>query len=155
MYCIVYKKEGIMNTLTSGNFTTFNHWFDNVIDENVILCYTSALEALGMFDGSVNESDIEVYSLETGRYDNINYHIVPSFNGIKTQNVGNITCTTFNQTINDMLQDVYIDRTALTEALANYYYSHENSFDGIIIDDDNEADFEEISNDAIDYYNEV
>ncbi len=143
-----------MNTLTSGNFSNFNHWFDNVIDENVVLCYTSALEALGMFNGSIDESDIEVYALEAGRYNNINYHIVPDFNGIKIQNIGKIKCTTFEQTINDMLRDLFIDRTALTEALANYYYSHGNSFEGIIIDNDNEANFEEISNDAIDYYNE-
>jgi hypothetical protein len=43
-----------MKTLSSGNSITFNHWFDSVIDENVVLCYTSALEALGMFNGSID-----------------------------------------------------------------------------------------------------
>lgn len=49
---------------------------------------------------------------------------------------------------------IYIDRTSLTEALANYYYSHENSFDGLIVDKDNEMNFEGIKEDAINYYSE-
>lgn len=143
-----------MKTLTSGKFITFNQWFDSVIDENVVLCYTSALEALGMFNGSIDETEIDVYALDTGRYDNIQYHIIPDFSDIKVQNVGKVRCTTFNQTINDMLRDIYIDRTALAEALANYYYSHESSFDGLIVDKDNEMNFEEIKEDAINYYSE-
>lgn len=143
-----------MKTLTSGKFITFNQWFDSVIDENVVLCYTSALEALGMFNGSIDESEIDVYALEMGKYDNINYHIISDFNDVEVQQIGKVWCTTFNQTINDMLRDIYIDRTALTEALANYYYSHENSFDGLIVDKDNEMNFEEIKEDAINYYSE-
>lgn len=143
-----------MKTLSSGNFVTFNHWFDNVIDENVVLCYMSALEALGMFNGSIDESDIDVYALEIGKYDNINYHIISDFNDVEVQQIGKVRCTTFNQTINDMLEDVYIDRPALTESLANYYYSHENSFDGLIIDSENKTAFEEIKEDAINYYSE-
>ena len=143
-----------MKTLSSGSFITFNSWFDNVIDENVVLCYTSALEALGMFNGSIDETEIDVYALDTGRYDNIQYHIIPDFSDIKVQNVGKVRCTTFEQTINDMLKDIYIDRTALTEALANYYHSHGDSFEGLIIDSDNNTAFGEIKEDAINYYNE-
>ena len=143
-----------MKTLSSGNFITFNSWFDNVIDENVVLCYTSALEALGMFNGSIDETEIDVYALETGKYDNIHYHIIPDFSAVRFQSVGKVRCTTFDQTINDMLKDVYIDRTALTEAIANYYHSHGDSFEGLIIDSENKTAFEEIKEDAINYYNE-
>ena len=146
-------KESGMKTLTSGNFKTYAHWFNSVIDENVVLCYTSALEALGMFNGSIDESDIDVYALEAGKYDNITYHMIPDFSSIEIQYVGKIRCTTFDQTVNDMLRDIYIDRTALTEALENYYYSHGNSFDGIAIDKGNEPNFNEIREDAINYYN--
>lgn len=96
-----------MKTLTSGKFITFNQWFDSVIDENVVLCYTSALEALGMFNGSIDESDIDVYALEMGKYDNINYHIISDLNDVEVQQIGKVRCTTFNQTINDMLRDIY------------------------------------------------
>ena len=143
-----------MKTLSSGSFITFNSWFDNVIDENVVLCYTSALEALGMFNGSIDETEIDVYALETGKYDNINYHIISDFNDVEVQQIGKVRCTTFNQTINDMIRDIYIDRTALTEALANYYHSHGDSFEGLLIDSDNKTAFEEIKEDAISYYNE-
>ena len=141
-----------MKTLSSGHYTSHNQWFDNVIDENVILCYTSALEALGMYCGYVDESVIDVYAIEEGRYENIDYHIVPSFEGIEYQIVGKVRCTSFGKTINDMLGDIYIDRPALTEALANYYYSHNDSFDGIIISDENWSSFLEIKEDALDYY---
>lgn len=49
---------------------------------------------------------------------------------------------------------IYIDRAALTEAIANYYHSHGDSFEGLIIASDNNTAFGEIKEDAINYYNE-
>ena len=40
-----------MITITSGHFLSYSGWFENVIKEDVILCCTSSLEMLGMFDG--------------------------------------------------------------------------------------------------------
>lgn len=144
-----------MTTITSGHFLSYSDWFESVIKEDIILCCTSALEMLGMFDGLIDEKNIDVYALEQGIYDNINYHIVDTFENIETQKIHNVRCTSFVQTINDMLSDLYnADECALTEALANYYCMHGDSFDGLYIKNENISAFEKIKDSAIEYYNE-
>ena len=65
----------------------------------------------------------------------------------------NVCCTTFEQTINDMLSDFEnTDEMALTEALSNYYYSHNESFDGLNIKPENRDTFEQLKQPVIDYY---
>lgn len=61
-------------------------------------------------------------------------------------------CTSFTQTINDMLSDPSSDRQALLEALSDYYYEHNQSFFGLEIDPPNKEAFESIKEWAIEYY---
>ena len=62
-------------------------------------------------------------------------------------------CTTFNQTINDMLRNINNeDESSDIEALSNYYYSHGESFDGLDIATDNIASFQALKSVAMDYY---
>lgn len=144
-----------MTTITSGHFLSYSSWFENVINEDVILCCTSALEMLGMFDGLIDEKNIDVYALRQGNYENINYHIVDTFENIEIQEIHNIRCTSFAQTVNDMLSDLYnTDEPALIEALANYYCVHGDSFDGLYIRQENISAFESIKDSVIEYYNE-
>lgn len=142
-------------TSSSGAYLSYTQWFKNVIDEDIILCGTSSLELQDMFNGSSDEKTIEAYALIKGQYDNINYHIVNSFNDIECCTLHGIKCTTFNQTINDMLSnDSLYDLWAITEALSNYYYSHNETFNDLIITEQNTEKFEAIKQDAINYYNE-
>lgn len=142
-----------MLTKTSGDFISHRLWFQSVLDENVILCGVSALECLGMFTGYVNETIIDVYALSRGRYENINYIIVSSFDDIDYVRFDNVLCTTFEQTINDMLSDLEnTDEMALTEALSNFYYSHNESFNSLHIKSENRFVFNNIQNYAINYY---
>ncbi len=144
-----------MTTLTSGKFLSYAEWFQNVITENVILCNTSSLEMQDMFNGTADEKEIEVYALEKGRYENIRYHLVDSFISFNVSVIHGIRCTTFEQTVNDMLRDISnTDIWALTEALSNYYYSHNSSFSNLHIASENLQAFESIKEDAINYYNE-
>ena len=144
-----------MITVTSGHFLSYSNWFESVIKEDVILRCTSALEILGMFDGLIDEKNIDVYALKQGIYDNINYHIVDTFENIEIQKIRNIRFTSFSQTVNDMLSDLYnADECALTEALANYYCMRGDSFDGLYIKKENISAFEKIKDSAIEYYSE-
>lgn len=142
-----------MLTRQSREFATRIEWFKAVIDEDIILCATSALECMRQFVGYGNEIEIDVYAIQKGKYDNINYNIVESFDNIDYEIINGVKCTTFQQTINDMLADFdNTDELALTEALCKYYYKNGKSYDGLSIAPSNRSIFERVSADAIDYY---
>lgn len=142
-----------MITKISGDFISHQLWFQNVISEDVILCGVSALEFLGMFTGYIDESAIDVYAKSKGIYDNINYILTDSFENIEYVQFGNVRCTTFGQTVNDMLRDLdNADEAALTEALGNYYFDHNESFAGLKINSENLNNFNQIKDCAISFY---
>lgn len=142
-----------MMTKTSGDYLTNRGWLSDIINgDNFILCCGSALEFLQMFVGYVNEKEIDVYATAKGEYDNINYRIVESFDNIDYFKKDNTLCTTFTQTINDMLADFdHTDELALTEALCNYYYEHGETFDGLFIKPESQAIFDTLKTLAIEY----
>ena len=143
-----------MQTTNSGYYPSHLEWFRNVLrGKNVVLSHTSALEGLGLFTGYVNENQIDLYATEREPYNNINYNIVPGFDGIETTEVGGLRCTTVKQTINDMLRDFdKIDEQALVQALSDYYYSHDESFDGLEIEPRYLPLFNTLIDSAVEYY---
>lgn len=145
-----------MVTALRGDYIGNRSWFQAVIsDRDWVLCRTSALECLGLFVGYLNERQIEVYAKEPGEYENIDYRIVDSFDNINIVSINDVCTTSVNQTINDMLNDFgNIDEQALVEALATYYYLHNDSFDGLVIEPRNQSVFDSIKDWAINYYNE-
>lgn len=139
-----------MDTQPRENFTTYRDWFNSVIDENIILRGTSALEYLQRFVGYRHETEIFAYAIAKGKYDNVDYRIVDTFDDIEYETIYNIKCTTFSQTVNDMLADFEnTDEMALTEALSDYYVEHNQSFDGLIIKQNNMIAFESIRENVI------
>jgi len=140
---------------SSGTCLTHLEWFRNVLHgKNVVLSHTSALECLGLFTGYANETQIDLYAIDREPYSNINYNIVTGFDGIETTDVGGLRCTTVNQTINDMLRDYdKIDEQALVQALSDYYYSHNESFDGLNINPQYLSRFNTLADWAVEYYN--
>jgi hypothetical protein len=143
-----------MTSVTSNEFLTNRAWHRAVISgEDVILRCTSALEHLELFFGYMCEKTIDVYAKHPGRYENVNYHIVDTFNDIDTLRFGDVLCTSPSQTFNDMLADFdNIDEQALIEGLAGYYYSHGESFDGVSIKPENMKLFNSIKDWAVEYY---
>lgn len=144
-----------MQVNSSGTCMTHLEWFRSVLHgKNVVLSHTSALECLGLFAGYVNENQIDLYAMEREPYANINYNIVTGFDGIEMTEVGGLRCTTINQTINDMLRDYdKIDEQALVQALSDYYYSHNESFDGLKIKAQYLLRFNTFADWAVEYYN--
>ncbi|MCL2336750.1 MAG: hypothetical protein FWC60_04955 [Firmicutes bacterium] len=143
-----------MVSITSNEFLTNRAWHRAVVGgENVILRHTSALEHLELFFGYMNEKTIDVYAITPGPFENVNYHIVETFDGIETVRIGNMLCTSASQTFNDMLADFdNIDEQSLIEGLAGYYYSHGESFDELDIKPENMTRFNSIKDWAIEYY---
>ena len=145
-----------MVSLTRNEFLTARAWHGAVVGgRDMILRHTSALESLQLFNGYMREKRIDVYAKQPGEYENINYRIVDSFDNLGITNYRNVRCTSVNQTINDMLGDFdNIDEQPLIEALATYYYLHNDSFNGLEIAPENQAVFNSIKDWAIEYYNE-
>ncbi|MDR2354334.1 MAG: hypothetical protein LBF22_14485 [Deltaproteobacteria bacterium] len=143
-----------MKIKSAGNFFTMTSWLMEVgKGQDWVYCYTSALECLGLFIGYVNEAMIDVYAKEKGEFENVNYFIVDSFDHLEIETYENIRYTSLNQTINDMLADFdNIDEQSFIEALSDYYYMHDESFSGIVIEEKNQAQFDSIKDWAIDYH---
>ena len=96
---------------------------------------------------------IQVYAQNEGQFDHIEYHIVNSFDDIEYLNFDGVLCTTVNQTINDMLSDYdNIDELAFLEALSNYYFANNESFDNLKIKPENRDVFNQVKQMAIEYY---
>ena len=149
--------NNLLETLPRSSFASRYEWYDSVIGgSGLILRSRSALEYLGYFSGYRNYNGIEVYALENGRYVNIYYKVVNDFDGIEYTNNGRVSCSTFNQAINDMISTFpNEDEHALREALSDYYYRNNASFQGLNIHSDNQPYFEILKNQAIGYYDEA
>ena len=145
-----------MTMLTSNDFLTIRGWHRAVVGgKNLILRRTSALEHLQLFNGYMHEKTIDVYAIQPEPFDNINYHIVNTFDNIDTVRFGNVLCTSVNQTLNDMFDDFdNIDEQSLVEGLSGYYYSNGESFEGLLIKPENMERFNSIKDWAIEYYDE-
>jgi hypothetical protein len=119
----------------------------------MILCFTSALEHHELFHGYFHEKKIDVYALEAGMYENVNYHVVNTFDGIDYEKIDNVFCTTISQTFNDMLANYdYIDELSLIEGLAKYYHLHGESYKKLIIRPENMDVFSKIKDYSVDFY---
>ncbi|MDR2487165.1 MAG: hypothetical protein LBD12_04295 [Clostridiales Family XIII bacterium] len=154
------KEARPMLAPTSNEFLSNADWHRAVVGGNdMILRRTSALEFLQLFPGYVKEKEIDVYAKRRGEFENVNYHIVNSYDGIEYTRIGDVLCATPNQTFNEMLanydnMEETIDEQSLIEGLARYYFSHLESFDGLEIKPENIGRFNEIKEWAVDYYNE-
>jgi hypothetical protein len=143
---------------TSNEFLTDRAWHRAVLGgQDVILRRTSALEHLELFSGYLHEKTIDVYAKQRGDYENVNYYLVDSYDGIDHTRFGNVLCATADQTFNEMLENYdnreeAIDEQALIEGLSEYYFSHNKSFEGLDIRPENLARFNEIKDWAIEYH---
>ena len=146
-----------MITSTSNEYLTTRDWHRAVVGgTDMILRHTSALEHLQLFSGYVREKRIDVYAKQHGEYENIDYYIVDTFDGIDFVRISNVLCTSVNQTVNDMLDDFdNIDEQSLIEGLSRYYYINRNSFDGLYVKPENIERFNSIKDWAVEYYDEV
>lgn len=120
--------------------TKHDYYIEKLIGTDRVLCKESAAEFLNLSNGNFS-TDIYFYSLEESSSKEV---IIKR--GIK--------CTSINQTINDLLMGPGSDEQILLESLSNYYYEHNESFDGLVIKDENMKYFNELRQDAIDYYND-
>jgi hypothetical protein len=155
-YLVLSRRCVRVISSTRNEYLTTRAWHGAVIGgRDMILRRTSALEFLELFGGYMREKKIDVYARKRGEYDNINYCVVDTFDGIDYIRFGNVLCASANQTFNEMLADYNnVDELSLIEGLSGYYFTHGESFDGLVIKPENIERFESIKDWAIEYYDE-
>lgn len=143
--------------VSSDEYISNRAWLRDIVGgKNIVLRGVSALEFLQLFVGYASEKEVEVYSLDKIDCENIKFSIVASFEDIEYQKFGNVLCSTVNQVVNDMLSDFdNTDENALAEAMSKYYFSHNESFDGLSVKPQNKEQFEQMKEWAIAYYEVV
>ena len=124
------------------------------IAEPFVFALDNALMCQGSFRGRSDEFVVWVYGNDSlSRYNGI----VVLGNKISSYNVlekNGLFYTDFNRTLADALaNESILDMQGITEALSRYYYTHENSFQGISAVPEYQDAFERLAEDAVDYYN--
>ena len=131
-------------------------WLSDVRDclgEDTVFALDEALMCNGSFGGRNDEYIVWVYGDDSlsgyngvvvlGNY--ISPYCVKEKNGLRY--------TDFNRTLSDAFANENIlDMQGITEAVAKYYFSNGESFEGISVPPVFQKRFEEIAHDAIGYY---
>ena len=140
-----------------GDYVGALSWLKAVrerLGENVVFALDEALMCQGSFGGRSDEYIVWVYGDDK----------VTNFNGvvllgnkvsqycIKEKN--GLRFTDFSRTLSDALaNESILDMQGITEAVSRYYYSNNESFDGLSVAPEYQERFERLANEARDYYN--
>lgn len=123
------------------------------IGEPVVFALDEALMCQGIFGGRSDEFLIWVYGNDS----------VTRFNGVAVlgnqispyyvESKNGVDYTNFNRTLSDALaNESILDMQGITEALSRYYYRNGDSFNGIFVAPEYQAQFEKLAEEAINYY---
>lgn len=123
------------------------------IGEPVVFALDEALMCQGSFGGRSDEFLVWVYGNDS----------VTRFNGVAVlgnqispyyvESKNGVDYTNFNRTLSDALaNESILDMQGITEALSRYYYRNGDSFNGIFVAPEYQAQFEKLADEAINYY---
>ena len=125
------------------------------IGENVVFALDEALMCHGSFGCRSDEFLVWVYGSDSVKRFN---GVVVLGNHVSEYNVLNrngLLYTDLNRTISDALaNESLLDMQGVTEALSKYYYSHDESFNGLFVPPEYQERFDALAREAIDYYND-
>ena len=124
------------------------------IGENVVFALDEALMCQGSFGGHSDEYIVWVYGEDD----------VTRFNGVvvlgnrispySVREKNGLRFTDLNRTLSDALaNESILDMQGITEAVSRYYYTHNESFDGLSVAPEYQERFEKLADEAINYYN--
>ena len=125
------------------------------IGENVVFALDEALMCEGRFGGRNDEYIVWAYGDDSLMRFN---GIVVLGNRISSYSVkenNGLRFTDFNRTLTDALaNESILDMQGITEAVSKYYYSNNESFDGLFVAPEYQERFERLAREAIEYYND-
>ena len=139
-----------------SNYIGATAWLKAVRDcigEPVVFALDEALMCLGRFGGRSDEFLVWVYGNDSlTRFNGVvvlGNHISPYY--VESKN--GVDYTNFNRTLFDALaNESILDMQGITEALSRYYYRNGDSFNGIFVAPEYQAQFEKLADEAINYY---
>lgn len=123
------------------------------IGEDVVFALDEALMCQGSFGGRNDEYIVWVYGDDTAANFNgivllgnkVSQYCVKGKNGLRF--------TDFNRTLSDAFtNESILDMQGITEAISRYYYSNNESFDGLFVAPKYQERFERLAREAIEYY---
>ena len=123
------------------------------IGQPIVFALDEALMCQGSFGGRSDEYLVWVYGADS----------VTRFNGVAglgnqispldVQEKNGLAFTSFNRTLSDALaNESILDMQGITEAVSRYYYTHNDSFEGIFVPPEYQRQFERLAQDAVEYY---
>lgn len=123
------------------------------LGENVVFALDEALMCQENYKGRNDEYLVWVYGDDSAT----NYNgVVVLGNQISkycVKNKNGLNYTDFNRTICDAIANENIlDMQGITEAISKYYYTHDESFEGISVTPQFQTQFEQLAEEAINYY---
>lgn len=116
-----------------------------------VLAFETASDYLGMNAGTHQRLAYYVYSLEELNLEGVDCTILDSYDSLDILEERGMRCTSRTQTIIDLLSHDRDDQVIL-ESLADWYFSHNESFNDLVIPDNIKDLFNEYKYDAIHYY---
>ena len=123
------------------------------LGESIVFALDEALMCQGYFGGRSDEFIVWVYGDDA----------VTRFNGVvvlgnqvspyHVKEKNGLLYTDFNRTVADALaNESILDMQGITEAISKYYYRNGESLDGITVAPEYQSRFEQLAEEAIDYY---
>lgn len=132
-------------------YTKFDYYRSQMrFRKNVILRAESAAEYLGITDGHFSHL-IKVYAT-TNLPDPFIVKKVKNFKNIDYIKKDGVLVTSVSKSIDDMISDRENDKQILDQAINNYYYKNNESFEGLKISKKNLKKFEKEKKIALEYY---
>ncbi len=114
-----------------------------------------ALMCCGLFTGRSDESVVWIYGDDDAARFNGVAVIGNSIDPFDVRDKSGLRFTSFNRTLYDSLSNESIlDMQGITEALSRYFFSHNESFNGLFIPPEYIDRFSELAENAINYYGE-
>lgn len=125
---------------------------NTLINHDCIVAFETASDFLGT-NKMAYRPRLCVYSTKELNIPGVECKVVPSYDGLDTVELDGLTCTSPNQTIIDLLR-YDRDSQVTIEAIADWYFTHNESYDGLKIPDDIKAEFDDYAEDAIHYFDD-
>ena len=125
------------------------------IGEDVVFALDEALMCQGSFGGRSDEYIVWVYGADSVTRFNGVVVLGNSISPYSVTEKNGLRFTDLNRTLSDALaNESILDMQGITEAVSRYYYSNNESFDGLFVAPEYQERFEKLAREAIDYYND-
>ena len=123
------------------------------LGDSFVFALDEALMCQGRFGGRSDEYIVWGYGDESASDFNGVVLLGNTISGYDVKEKYGLRFTDFNRTVTDALaNETILDMQGITEALSRYYFTNDNSFDGVFVSPEYRERFAELADDAINYY---